>query len=124
MMDEEYERMKLEAEEFKHEEAMEKLHKEIDLLNNECNLACAHINDCDNEIERLSCENERLKGEGELADKVIADFSCEGERKNAVIEQARKLLEGFRDSDNFFAFGDLEAAIVDLDSVSEGLKQK
>ena len=76
------------------------------------------------ELSRVLCEGERLKGEGELADKVIADFSCEGERKNAVIEQARKLLEGFRDSDNFFAFGDLEAAIVDLDSVSEGLKQK
>ena len=35
-------------------------------------------------IERLSCENERLKGEGELADKVIADFSCEGKTAYAA----------------------------------------
>ena len=38
------------------------------------------------EISRLSSENERLKGEGELADKVISHFSDENERYRKALQ--------------------------------------
>jgi len=81
------------------------------------------------EIERLSCEGERLKGEGELADKVIADLSCEGERYRVALELVLDDYEGY--SFNSISkkydvpvhdpeiLAKAQAALV-----SEGLKQK